>query len=376
LVIIITIVIGKYYLFLSYIKNIINNSLYSIYIYMTYTTDTTPCKRSESNLRIKKTKISENDFCILNYDEYKHINTVNYNVKQLKYMCKYYKLKITGNKTELLSRIYNYLHTSYFAIKIQSKIRGYFSRLSVSLRGPALFHNELSTNCNDFYTFDDIQSISFYNFISWREDKNIFSFDIYSLYELIKSSKKDKTKLLNPYNRSEISTKIVNNLNHIIKLNNIHGEKFKINKINEDNEITITTFNNKILNICLRIDSLGNYTDVKWFNSLNRRQTIKFINVLHDIWNYRAQISDEVKREICAPSGKPFSIVNIHYNYLCNCDILQLKMIFVKIIENFINTGINDSSSSLGAMYILSALTLVNSDAANALPWLYQSVAI
>ena len=98
--------------------------------------------------------------------------------------------------------------------------------------------------------------------------------------------------------------------------------------------------------------------------------------MLHDIWNYRAQISDDVKREICAPSGKPFSIVNIHYNYLCNCDILQLKMIFVKIIENFINMGIDDSSSSLGAMYILSALTLVNSDAANALPWLYQSVAI
>lgn len=343
---------------------------------MTIIADKKTRKRSESNLQIKKTKISETDFCILNYDEYKELNNINYNVKQLKDMCKYYKLKISGNKKELISRIYNYLHDSYFTIKIQSKIRNYFCKLSISLRGPALLNRELSTNNNDFYTFDNISNIPFYNFISWREEKNIFSFDIYSLYELIKSSKKDKTKPLNPYNRSVISEDIIKNLNKIIKLNKIHGEKFKINKINEDNEITISTFNSRILNACLRIDSLGNYTDVNWFKILNRRQIIKFVNVLHDIWNYRAQISEEVKREICTPVGRPFSFVNVNYNYLCTCDILQLKMIFVKIIENFINKGINESSSSLGAMYILSALTLVNNDAAEALPWLFQSVAL
>lgn len=343
---------------------------------MTYIEEKKGRNRSESNLKIKKTKISETDFCILNYEEYTELNNTNYNVKQLKDMCKYYKLKLSGNKKELISRIYNYLHDSYFTIKIQSKIRNYLCKLSISLRGPALLNRELSTNDNDFYTFDKIKNISFYNFISWREEKNIFSFDIYSLYELVKNSKKDKTKSLNPYNRSEIPEEIIVKLNRIIKLNKIHGENFKVNKINEDNEITITTFNARILSACLRIDSLGNYTDVNWFKILNRRQIIKFINVLHDIWNYRAQISDEVKREICTPVGRPFSFVNINYNYLCACDILQLKMIFVKIIENFINKGINDSSSSLGAMYILSALTLVNNDTAEALPWLYQSVAL
>ena len=333
-------------------------------------------KRSGSNIGLKKTKITDSEFCILDYTEFKQMNNFNYNVKQLKDMCKYYKLKISGNKQELYSRLYLFLHDSYYVIKIQSKIRNYICKLSISLRGPSLFNRELSTNQNDFYTFDNIQDISFYNFISWREEKNIFSFDIYSLYELIKNSKKDKTKPFNPYNRFLISDDIVNNLARIIKINKIHGEKFKINKINEDNEITITTFNNKIMDVCLRIDALGNYTDVNWFKSLNRRQIIKFINVIHDIWNYRAQIPDNVKREICTPIGKPFALLNINYNYLSNCDILQIKMTFVKIIENFINKGINDSSSSLGAMYVLSALTLVNNDTAEALPWLFQSVAL
>jgi len=332
-------------------------------------------KRSDSNINIKKKyKIDNNDFYILNFDEYENIQTINYNVKQLKDMCKYYKLKISGNKQELSSRLYLFLHDSYYIIKIQSYFRKYLCKLSISLRGPALFDKGLSTNQCDFYTFDNINNLSFFNFVSWREDNNIFSFDLCSLHELIKSC--NKSKLQNPYNRNHISNKIINIIKQITRLNSIHGEKVIIAQNDNENIITINTFNNKIMDICLRIDSLGNYTDVNWFKSLGRRQLIKFINVLHDIWNYRAQIPEDVKREICSPTGNPFSFLNINYNYLCECDILNLKILFVKIIDNFINKGINDSSSSVGAMYVLSALTLVNSSTANALPWLFQSVAL
>jgi hypothetical protein len=43
-------------------------------------------------------------------------------------------------------------------------------------------------------------------------------------------------------------------------------------------------------------------------------------------------------------------------------------------MENLISKGINTDSKSLGAFYILSALTLVSHSAAVALPWLYESV--
>ena len=172
-------------------------------------------------------------------------------------------MKISGNKSELISRLYNYLHNSHFIIKIQSKIRCYLCQLSKSLRGPALLDRELSTNDKDFYTFDHINTISFYNFVSWREDKNIFSFDIYSLHELINNSTKDKlrnkNKTLNPYNRTEISSKIIHDLKQIIRLNKIHGVNFRENQINiVENTITIDTIHRKIMDICLRIDSLGN----------------------------------------------------------------------------------------------------------------------
>ena len=53
-----------------------------------------------------------------------------------------------------------------------------------------------------------------------------------------------------------------------------------------------------------------------------------------------------------------------------------LSNISLTLIEKFVNSGINEESRSLGCYYILTALTLVSSGAAQALPWLYESVAI
>ena len=46
----------------------------------------------------------------------------------------------------------------------------------------------------------------------------------------------------------------------------------------------------------------------------------------------------------------------------------------VTIIEKLVRSGINHDSKCLGANYVLCALTLVSSDAATAIPWLFQSV--
>ena len=59
---------------------------------------------------------------------------------------------------------------------------------------------------------------------------------------------------------------------------------------------------------------------------------------------------------------------------LINKNEEKVRKISLTIIENLINKGIDHSSKSLGAFYVLAALTLVNSDAASALPWLYESV--
>ena len=93
---------------------------------------------------------------------------------------------------------------------------------------------------------------------------------------------------------------------------------------------------------------------------------------LIDIWTYRAELSVETKRAICPPTGYPF--INLSINYIVTEENLEnVKKNILDCLEKMVNTGIDRDSKSLGAYYILGALTLVNSNAASAIPWLYQS---
>ena len=128
----------------------------------------------------------------------------------------------------------------------------------------------------------------------------------------------------------------------------------------------------KALALFQNIDSLGNYSSPEWFLSLNRGSIIKMLRELSDIWNYRAQLSIEVKQKICPPSGDPFRNFNLSYINNEN-EILKVKKMVLDILEKFVNNGVDRDSKTLGAYYVLGALTLVNESAASALPWLFQS---
>jgi hypothetical protein len=129
----------------------------------------------------------------------------------------------------------------------------------------------------------------------------------------------------------------------------------------------------RALSLFQNIDALGHNTDCNWFMCLNRYNTLKMLRELKCIWNYRAGLSNEIKREICPPFGNPF-IVNI--DYLCNLENLyEIKNKILLILEKIVNSAINNDNKHLGASFVLCALTLVNSDAATALPWYYQAVA-
>jgi hypothetical protein len=97
------------------------------------------------------------------------------------------------------------------------------------------------------------------------------------------------------------------------------------------------------------------------------------VRELTDIWNYRAQLSIEVKREICPPNADPFRNLSMTYIHT-EVDINNVKKVILEVLEILVNNGIDTNSRSLGAYYVLAALTLVNEEAALALPWLFQSV--
>lgn len=319
-----------------------------------------------------KEKMKDEDFIVPDYNEYIQIININYNLTQLKLITKHYKIKNSGNKEELKKRVYNFLLLTFNILKIQKNYRRFLVKKYIYYHGPGFKDKSLCTNDTDFCSLDNIIEIPYNQFFSFQDEDNfIYAFDINSIYNLYL---KNKTQVENPFNKKILSKKVYTNLSKFInysKLLNIeiNIDFEKLNLVNEHQKLEM-----KILNLFQTMDSLGNYTNMTWFNSLNKHDLIKFLRELIEIWNYRANLTQESKREICPPFGNPFRNMNIHINYIHSYNINIIKKNAVNIIDDLINKGINNDARSLGCYYVLSALTLVNQDAADALPWLYESV--
>ena len=322
-----------------------------------------------------KTKINNNDLIIPNYKDYENIININYNLTQLKKIVKYYKLKLNGNKDELKKKCYNFLYYSFHINIIQKKFRNNLIKKYNLLHGPAFINRNLCINDVDFCSLDNVKEINLYLFFSFKdEDGFIYGFDIQSLYTLYLKNLKKLKNLENPFNTKLIHNNNINNLFEIIRLSKVLNIKIDLNyeKLEIFNEKKKLDF--KILELFQKIDSLGNYTNINWFNSLNKYNLIIFLKELIDIWNYRAMLSNEIKMNICPPYGNPFRNLYFNMSNIHSLNYNVIKKNIINVMDELISKGINNEYKSLGASYILCSLTLVNNEAAEALPHLYWSV--
>ena len=315
-----------------------------------------------------KRKIKVDDFKIPVFSEYEHILRYNYTVQQLKDICGFYRQRKTGNKNDLNNYLYSYLFLSNNITIIQSNIRRYLVKKYFKLHGPVIFKKDrkLCVNDSDFYSLEDIADIPFNQFYSYRDDDGIiYGFNISSLYEYINFQK----NIINPYTRKKLPIRILTDIKKIKRLSRIFKIPLEI-IIKKDDVDPDKLFELRVRKIFSNMDELGNYTEPKWFLTLNRAHLLKFIRELYDMWNFRLGLIDSMKRNIC-PRGNPFRGLNIIS--IATIDMVFIKKSVVDVIDLFVNSGSNSEYKSLGAIYVLTALTLVNEDAATALPWLYQA---
>lgn len=317
------------------------------------------------------------NFKIVTMYEYEKINTISYKVCQLKEMCKHYKLKQSGNKNELINRLYYYLRYSLYAINIQRLVRGYLLREYIASTGPAMKNRALCVNDTDFATMEPLKEIAYNQFYSFQINDSVYGCDIYSLNQLINKVKPDvcnrgDNEIKNPYNREIIPPKIIAHFNRYLRLAKLLKIPFQI--VFEEEDIDPKKkMEMRIIELFQYINELGNYADSTWFSNLPRHMLVLFIREVYDIWNYRAQLSVETMRDIVPNHGNPFMGMSLHLAQSQGDDFL--KNTALRIIELLVKSGHTTENRSLGAYYVLAALTLVSQNARNALPWLYQSVA-
>ena len=347
-------------------------------------------KTNKNNAQIEEEP--ETNVIIFKPIEHEKMKNTKYSLTELRTLCTHYGVKKSGTKLDLTHRIYTHLKQSYYIVRIQRIFRNFISTKYRRLSGPGYLHTSVCVNDTDFYTFDKLSTLKPTELFTYCDNDNrIYGFHIASIFHLIISSYPNIT---NPYNRKLIPAKIINNLYEKL----IYGSllqfrvSIKLDDPNEDEESimsesatmdrTSSSLSREkqeelfIVDLFQHINTLGNYSDSEWFIRLQRVELIRFIRNVHDIWYYRANLSQEMKERICPPNGNPFMLNNAHVNLniLTLLTDPEIRTICVSIIERMVRRGASREDQCLGAFYVLATLTIVSQDARNALPWLYEAV--
>lgn len=134
-----------------------------------------------------------------------------------------------------------------------------------------------------------------------------------------------------------------------------------------------STINDRIRQLFLEIDSLGNYTNESWFINLSFEQCKSLLRIIFEIWENRG-LTHQLKSRI-SPFKWPFD--HIYQRGLQNIEAITMDIVkndLITAFELMVFTGTDNDSRNIGAMHVLSAMTLISRDARAAVPWLYESV--
>jgi hypothetical protein len=213
---------------------------------------------------------------------------------------------------------------------------------------------------------EDITTISGEYIFSFIEnDKMVYSFDIRSLASLLEKS----TDAENPYTRQQFSTHVLEKAKTFIRWSRRKGIDTRWAPIIP--ESPDQRFNLKVTDLFQKIDELNYYTNPDWFINLSVDKLRCFYVELYDIWFHRAELSHEMKKTIIPLPAHPFKYPIREIVGLKSLDLL--RKINLDTIRMFISAAVDKSDRTLGAMYIVTALTLVSKECKATYPWLYES---
>jgi len=366
------------------------------------------------------------------YNEYLANNIVmeSYTLPVLKQVCKTYKLCISGRKQEVIDRITTHFNKIRTSIVVQKYTRRYLVNIVMSnykmnekLRGSCV-------NDTDFSTLDPLSEIAPDHLYCYTDaDKFTYGFNITSLIELLRNN----VKISNPYNRMSITKQQQNNIISVYNMSILIIPSFKEYKMHYSltnnmysrvsprivamnrmtpleavlldyhpepssynnyhppynlrlmsNPVLFTQYQQIVLTrqqpiqtridrIFTEIDRLGNYTQSSWFTDLTHLQYARLYRALYDIWNYRGQLSQELKMQICPFHGPFEGIFPMTVRHL-DLSVDDLKSACLIAFENMIYSGVSNEIRQIGVMHSLTALTIVSTSARYALPWLFESM--
>jgi len=307
------------------------------------------------------------------YKDISKIDLTKSKLPELKQFARDLNIRVSGNKGELKQRIEDQVKKEQSSITIQKTFRRRLVYKWIKLKGT----RENCVNDTDFYTLEPMNEIPYLYFIKYVDTThNVnYGFNIKSLCTLASKN----SKFENPYNRENMKTPFGTNMVRVVKLTNIlfpqndlltesialPAEQTREQVFNAYYDgLNQMPLEQRITDLFIHIDSLGNYTNREWLTQLNQDRLYYLVLKINQLWH---RIPNSSRMRIC-PYISPFS----HDIFEPLPVQITIDMV-VRMATILTHSGIDNDNKQLGAMYFLSGLTLVSQNARTQMPWLYEN---
>ncbi len=256
---------------------------------------------------------------------------------------------------------------------IQKWWRLHHALSSVRKQGPSVFVRSLSQNETEVYSMEPIQRIPKLYFFSYKDTHNhIWAFDIRSLSHALNEGR----GLTNPYTREAFPQPSMQKVRERIAF--LRKRKYPILYLSSSDTLTPEQiWNQKVLDVFMKLEALGYSAACAWFTNLSLEDHHDFYRGMYELWDWRLGISS-LEKESIVPShgrgqqrlfrGMPDFVIRENHN------LKWWQKQNLNLIVNLITRSVDKTRQALGATYVLMGLVQVSEEAAEAYPWVADTV--
>lgn len=253
-------------------------------------------------------------------------------------------------------------------LQIQRFWKKWAARQRYSRQGPASNDRTLSQNSTEVYTLESLETIPLVFFFSFADcNRSIWSFDIRSLSHLLKEGSEPQ----NPYTRQILSPSIIEKVHS--RLVWLRKRKYPTLHETGENLTPEQIWNQKVLDVFFKMDALGYRASCRWFDDMVKEEHALFYSKLYRLWTYQLGLTPQEKEDILPGCTKIFKQTP-ERAVTANHDLKWWRRTNLNMILEFISRGTSKSQQGLGALYVIMGIVQVIPEAAEAYPWIVESL--
>jgi hypothetical protein len=266
-----------------------------------------------------------------------------------------------------------FTRSGHIAIVFLQRVwRRFSARSRYRRQGPAANLYTIASNQTEVYSLDSLDSIPKSFFFSFADEKkNIWAFDIRSLSHLVTEG----NDIVNPYTRVPLDSKTLQQIHKRIMW--LRERKYPILYATGENLTQDQIWNQKVLDVFFKMEALGYRASCRWFDEMNISDHMTFYRRLHRLWMYQLGLTAAEKEAIVPGYNtgmtKLFRLTPDRVEADTH-DLRWWRRSNLNLILEFLSRAPQKSHQGLGALYVLMALVQVVGEAAEAYPWVCETL--